>query len=92
MGFNQPKFFYALTLGFYEYFQTSEGLFVTDAQLKEEQNETCKVIREQMIHLWSTSKKIKCGDEGYTPNKNVVDPLEAPAEDKKDDAKETPKK
>jgi len=37
-----------------------------------------------MIHLWASARKIKCGDEGWTPMKGVVDPLDAKEEDAKD--------
>jgi len=38
-----------------------------------------------MVHLWASARKIKCGDEGWTPMKGVVDPLDSNAEDEKDD-------
>jgi len=37
-----------------------------------------------MVHLWSSARKLKCGDDGYKPAKGVVDPMES-NEDKKTD-------
>eukprot|EP00341_Mesodinium_pulex_P006018 CAMPEP_0116934130 /NCGR_PEP_ID=MMETSP0467-20121206/29458_1 /TAXON_ID=283647 /ORGANISM="Mesodinium pulex, Strain SPMC105" /LENGTH=74 /DNA_ID=CAMNT_0004615161 /DNA_START=976 /DNA_END=1200 /DNA_ORIENTATION=+ len=64
---------------------TSEGSFVSQEVLTEEYNEACKQIRDFMVHLWASARKIKCGDEGWTPMKGVVDPLDSNAEDEKDD-------
>jgi hypothetical protein len=72
---------------------TSEGSFVSQEVLTEEYNEACKQIRDFMIHLWSSARKIKCGDAGWTPMKGVTDPLDSSSEDKKeDDAKKDEKK
>jgi len=30
-----------------------------------------------MVHLWSSARKLKCGDDGYKPTKGVVDPMES---------------
>jgi len=43
-----------------------------------------------MIHLWSSARKIKCGDDGWTPAKGVVDPMDSSAEDKKAESAKNP--
>lgn len=87
LGFNQPKLFYTVSIGFLEYFMTTEGSFVPESQLTEEYNESCKQIRDNMIHLWSSARKLKCGDAGWTPAKGVKDPLDSSEEEKKEDQK-----
>lgn len=64
---------------------TTEGSFVSDAVLTEEYNEACKSIRDYMIHLWASARKIKCGDAGWSPAKGVADPMDSTAEDKKEE-------
>lgn len=64
---------------------TSEGTFVPEAALTEEYNEECKNIRDFMVNLWASAKKIKCGDAGYTPSKD--DPFNPPADKEDADAK-----
>lgn len=44
--------------------------------IQEEWNAQCKFVRDQMIHLWSDAKKIKCGDNGWVPD-GTEDPNDA---------------
>jgi len=85
IAFNQPKLFYAVTLGFFEYFTASGDKFVDQGTLTKEYNEECKKIRDFMIHLWSSARKLKCGDGGWTPTKGVEDPLDSSKQDKKEE-------
>jgi len=36
-----------------------------------------------MIHLWASARKLKCGDNGWTPAKGEADPMDSTEEDKK---------
>lgn len=66
---------------------TSEGVFVSPELLTEEYNDSCKNIRDYMIHLWSSARKIKCGDAGWVPPRAGGDPLDAPKEDEENSKK-----
>lgn len=71
---------------------TTEGSFVGEEVLMEEQNDACKQIRDFMIHLWASARKIQCGDAGWAPAKGVSDPMDSSAEDKKEDEANKDKK
>jgi len=64
---------------------TTEGTFIGEAILEEEYNDACREIRDFMIHLWASARKIKCGDNGWTPAKGVVDPMDSTEDNKKEE-------
>jgi len=78
LAFNQQKLWYILGLGYLEYFQgESDEALLTEAQITDEWNESCKEVRSFMLHLWSKSRKVKCGDDGYVAPTGEEDPLAA---------------
>lgn len=77
MGFNQPKFFIAMGLGYLEYLTTSSDDIIPTDKVMEEWDAECKVVRDFMVSLWATARDIKCGDSGWTAPVGVDDPLNA---------------
>jgi hypothetical protein len=45
-----------------------------EAEVTEEWNEECKVVREYMISLWAWARDVKCGDDGWVAPAAPADP------------------
>lgn len=74
VGQNKVKLFVALGLGYMEQFMNSSDEMRPEAEVTEEWNEECKMVREYMVSLWAWARDVKCGDDGWTPSAAPADP------------------